>query len=119
VTPDDDQTPQHVRNTGGWSRPTWAERAELNTDLIDAPSITFTRASSLAPPARRADDPTPGFGSLSLTRTDALNADGDCVVTIRTGEVLIIAAGVDDLTPAEARMLAAALLELADLAEHG
>ena len=117
MTTDDDQTPQHVRNTGGWSRPTWAERTELNTDLI-APSITFTRASSLAPPARRATD-TASFGTLTLTRTDALNADGDRVVTISTGETLIVAAGVDDLTPAEARMLAAALLELADLAEHG
>ena len=102
----------------GWSRPTWAERTELNTDLIDAPSITFTRSSSLAPPSRRATDPA-SFGTLTLTRTDALNADGDRVVTISTGETLIIADGVDDLTPAEARMLAAALLELADLAEHG
>ncbi len=54
-----------------------------------------------------------------MTRTDALSADGDRVVTITTGEVLIIAAGVDDLTPAEVRLLAAALLELADFAEHG
>ena len=41
------------------------------------------------------------------------------MIAIATGEVLIIAHEVDDLSPAEARQLAAALLELADLAEDG
>jgi hypothetical protein len=79
--------------------------------------ITFSRDSGLAPPARRATDPT-SFGTLTLTRTDALTgADG--MISIATGEVLILAVDVDDLTPAEARQVAAALTELADLADRG
>lgn len=104
-TPADDQSP--VTQMRGWSRPTWATHVELTAD--DAPLITFSRDA----------EDCPGFGTLTLTRTDLIDADGVGAVTTTPGEVLIIATDIDDLSPDEARQVAGALTELADLADHG
>jgi hypothetical protein len=93
----------------GWDRPPWAV-----TGVRDRDELTWTREAS--------QDVTYMAGGVEetfapeLIRTDQVSI-GEDGAAVHVGQVVIVHAEDCTITPAEARKLAAALIELADWAE--
>jgi hypothetical protein len=96
----------------GWQRPDWATDAKLSDG-----DLTFTRDASVIPVVLSGQELMPSPSPVQLFRTDELHIDAEAgTMSIEQGPVVIYV-NIEEVSPSEARKLAAALVELADYAD--
>jgi hypothetical protein len=101
----------------GWERPAWAEEVRL-----DGGDVTFTREARRIPLVYTGPDASEGTElvphPVELIRNDELLIGDDGAVRVVFGAVCVyLGTDIEQLPVSEARLLAEALIELADHAE--
>jgi hypothetical protein len=107
IIPDNEST----HEIPGWDRPAWAVTGHKDRD-----ELTWAREATID--ITMTDGGTLDTFAPTLIRTDRVSI-GEGGAAVHVGEVVIRIADDAFITPAQARKLAEALVELADHAEAG